>query len=301
MLSLFSIPKPFQGRTRIIQANAIQSWVSLRPECEIILLGTEEGTADIASKLGTRYIPEVERNEYGTPLVGSVFEIAQSASNHHLVAYINADIIMLSDFLEVVSQIQREVFLLIGRRRDLDLKEPIDFSNPDWERQLRNRAALEAKLHGPAGLDYFVFPRGTYSNIPSFAIGRGAWDNWIVYRARSLKVPVIDATRVITAIHQNHDYSPSLQKTTVLGRRFDYSSPEAKWNAKMLGGDEYIFTVDNANWIFTAHGIKRALSMRHIFFHITSIPALIPPLHSLWPLMRSLIKLVVAIKTRFRW
>jgi len=37
MLTLFTIPKAFQGHTGVIQRNAIRSWTLLRPECEIIL------------------------------------------------------------------------------------------------------------------------------------------------------------------------------------------------------------------------------------------------------------------------
>ena len=101
MLSIFTIPKPFSGHIATLQTNAIQSWVSLSPECEIILMGTEEGTADIASKLGTRYIAEVNRNDQGTPLVDSVFDIAQTVCSHQLVAYVNSDIILLSDFKDL--------------------------------------------------------------------------------------------------------------------------------------------------------------------------------------------------------
>jgi len=76
MLTIFSVPKPFHGRIGVIQTNAIRSWVLLRPACEVILFGNEEGTAEIASRFGIRHIPDVERNEYGTPLVSSVFSTA---------------------------------------------------------------------------------------------------------------------------------------------------------------------------------------------------------------------------------
>jgi len=45
MLTIFIASKPFSGHIDIIQQNAIRSWLSLRPECEIILFGGEKGTA----------------------------------------------------------------------------------------------------------------------------------------------------------------------------------------------------------------------------------------------------------------
>ncbi len=99
MLTIFTVPKPFRGHIGVIQTNAIQSWVLLRPECETILFGNEEGTAEVASMFGIRHFPDIERNEYGTPLVSSVFGIAQDIASHQLLCYVNADIMLTSDFL----------------------------------------------------------------------------------------------------------------------------------------------------------------------------------------------------------
>lgn len=74
MLTPFSIPKPFRGHIGIIQTNAIQSWTLLRPSCEIILFGNEEGTGYIADRFRILHVPEVESNEYGTPLLNSMFD-----------------------------------------------------------------------------------------------------------------------------------------------------------------------------------------------------------------------------------
>ena len=61
-------------------------------------------------------------------------------------------------------------------------------------------------LHDFSGIDYFVYPRGMFGEIPQFALGRWYWDNWLVYRARRLGGALIDASACVMAIHQNHDY-----------------------------------------------------------------------------------------------
>jgi hypothetical protein len=45
MITIFATPKPFVGPIKIIQDNAIESWKRLIPECEVILLGKDSGTA----------------------------------------------------------------------------------------------------------------------------------------------------------------------------------------------------------------------------------------------------------------
>ena len=89
MLTLFTAPKSFKGHYEIIQINAIQSWLHLRPECEIILLGNDEGTAEVASRFGVLHLPDIESNEYGTPLINSMFSKAQGVARYQLLCYIN--------------------------------------------------------------------------------------------------------------------------------------------------------------------------------------------------------------------
>ena len=292
MLTLFAIPKAFHGHNEIIQINAIRSWLALDPRPEIILLGKDEGTAEVASKLGVKHIANVECNEYGTPLVSSIFSIAHDAARYPLLCYINADIILLSDFLPAIQQVERQSYLIIGQRRDIDLTELIDFETPDWEARLRDLVKEKGKLHPPTGIDYFVFPRGLYRNIPPFAVGRTAWDNWLVYQARKLKASLIDATGSITAVHQNHDYSHHPQGEVAV-----WKGPEAIRNLELRGGPDNGFTLEEANWVLTPRGIKRALSMRRFYFQMRAIPVLHPKLHFMMALFRAFEKLLITVRS----
>ncbi len=135
MLTLFTIPKPFREHIGGIQTNAIKSWLQLRPEPEIILFGNEEGTAEVASRLGIRHIAKVDCNEYGTPLLNSVFGIAQDIAKYQLMCFINTDIILMNDFSPAVQHVHQKRFLMVGLRWDLNLNEPVNFDNNQWDLQ----------------------------------------------------------------------------------------------------------------------------------------------------------------------
>ena len=60
MLTLFAIPKAFRGEFNQIQRNAITSCTLLEPKPEIILLGDDEGTAEVAKEFGVRHVLGVE-------------------------------------------------------------------------------------------------------------------------------------------------------------------------------------------------------------------------------------------------
>lgn len=277
MLTLFAVPKPFRGHIDVIQRNAIQSWLQFRPELEIILFGDEEGTADIATKFDVRHVPDVERNEYGTPLVRDLFAESQVMASNNLLCYINADIILTSDFLPVVQRVRkRRRFLVVGQRWDVDLDKPWDFDKPDWEVLLRSCVGENGELHPATGIDYFMFPKGLWGDIPPFVVGRPVWDNWLVYWARLKHIPVIDATHVITAVHQNHDYSH-----VVGGTKGFWEGPERRRNFELAGGYLNMFTMKDATWILTHSGIWPAVSPERIDRHLETLPQLFPGL-SLW-------------------
>ncbi|HEX4628035.1 MAG TPA: hypothetical protein VH137_04525, partial [Gemmatimonadales bacterium] len=185
MLTLFTIPKPFRGHIAVIQRNAICSWTLLRPRCEIILLGDDDGVAAAAAQAGVRHIPTLARNEYGTPLVSDCFAQAERAATHATLGYINADVIVMNDLLEAVRRIARRRFLMLGQRWDLDLTRPWDFDDPAWEAKLRAEVRAHGALHPYTGVDYYVFPKGLWGALPPFAVGRVAYDNWLIWRARS--------------------------------------------------------------------------------------------------------------------
>lgn len=272
MLTIFSIPKPFLGDIEILQRNAIHSWWRLRPCSEIILCGGESGTEETAADFKAKWMPKISRNEYGTPLLNSVFQQVERIASNRLICYVNADIILLSDFVEAIQRIRFRRFLMVGQRWDIDITEAWDFERPDWEKRLRKFVAASGVLHPPAGSDYFVFPRdGVIGTFPPFAVGRPGWDNWFIYNARRLRVPVIDATRVVTVIHQNHDYShvPNRRDET-------WEGPEADWNRQLIGGQDHIFTLLDSTHVMTSRALFPALGYEYLRRRWQTLPILVP-------------------------
>jgi hypothetical protein len=81
MLTIFSIPKAFKGHIDIIQHNAIESWTKLKSRPEVILLGNDEGTADVAREFGLRHLWNVATSDHGTPLLSDLDVLRQRG--HH--------------------------------------------------------------------------------------------------------------------------------------------------------------------------------------------------------------------------
>ena len=299
MLTLFAVPKHFKGHFNIIQRNAIQSWMRLKSSCEVILFGDDEGTAEVADEYGARHCPEIARNEFGTPLLNDIFEKAQRLSSNKLLCFINSDIILLSDFPKALRNLPFRHILVAGQRWDMQIDQPLDFNDAAWETKLRDRLGKNAVLHTPDGIDYFVFSHGLWGKIPPFAIGRPAYDNWLIYRARARRAAVIDATPVITAIHQNHDYSHAPN-----GWQTVWEGPESIQNKELAGGSKKFFTLLDANWQLTPNGFIRPQTPSHLQRQEATWPTLHPLLyffqHNIRILFRLPRRLAGAIRRRAR-
>ena len=234
-ITLFSAPKPLTDpHIATIQRNAIRSW-TLLPEVEVILLGEETGLAEAARELGVRHIPNVTRNTSGTPLISSMFSLARENSNSPLLCIVNADMLLMPDFVEAAKQVVKlkDNFILLSQRWDLDVAQPLEFTK-GWESRLRNTVHATGILHRPAGSDFFLFPKSCYTDVPDFAIGRAGWDNWMIYKARQEKWPVIDCTPSVMIVHQNHDYGH------LPGGQAHHTLPETDENIRLAGGQAAI-------------------------------------------------------------
>ena len=125
-ITIFTAPKPFKDpHISLIQRNAIESWTNLGDEVEVLMLGDEEGMAEVAAELGVRHIPDVRVNDHGTPLVSSLFDVARGEGRGPYLAYVNADILLMPDILEATKTTadQFDRFLMVGQRWDLSVTE----------------------------------------------------------------------------------------------------------------------------------------------------------------------------------
>ena len=269
-ITIFTSPKPFtkSKHINIIQRNAIESWIKLSPDVEVVLIGDEEGMEEVAAEFGVNHVKDVRTNDLGTPMIPSMFDIAREVTDSPVLVFANADVIFtqaMIDCVDDVLKIERE-FLLVGQRYDIEITEPIDFSD-DWQERLLTLNEKIGKLHGPSGSDYFIFPRECFVQVPDLVIGRAGWDNWMIYEARQQGWKTIDCTSSIPLFHQNHDYSH------LPGGQIHYRLPESNENVKAAGGNLHIFPLTDANWMLKDSRIQhRKVTWKNFWREVEIFP-----------------------------
>ena len=290
-LTLFTTCKPFLKHFATIQKNALGSWKKLCPPCEVIVFGNEAGVAPVSHEFGFTHLPEVKRSDLGTPLMDDLFQQADAHARHAYLGYANADIILTQDLISATEKVARRFkkFLLIARRWNVPIKGLCDFERTNWEMELRAHAIQQGTIEPPyGGVDVFVYPRGLWGPLPEFAVGRTRWDSALIYHARRLRVPVIDATQVVTAIHQNHDYSHINS-----GASGVFKGEEAIRNETLLGAAEFILTPLNSTHVMSGDGIHP--------YHVWYPPYLIRKLAAFPALYRCCRPLAPAVRSLAPW
>lgn len=242
MITIITAPKPFSNaHINVIQRNAIHSWTKL-PDVEVLLMGDEAGMVEAAAEFGVRQVVDVPRSETGLPLINGMFERARQESAAPLLAYVNADILLLPDFVQAARLLAEKspAFLMVGQRWNLDVTEPIDFS-PGYEERLRAQVMESGELFTLKASDYFVFPRQLFTDVPDLLVGRAGWDNWMMYHGTAQPWPAVDATADVLCIHQNHDY------THLPGGQPHFSLEESQVNIRLAGGRRYMYELIDVN------------------------------------------------------
>ncbi len=268
VFTLFTVPKPFRGHIGLIQENAIRSWTLLGAAHEVILFGDEEGIAEVAERLGVRHDPEIRCSKYGTPFVTSAFERAQRLATHDWLCYVNTDIVLMSDLPRAVqraSRLRRPV-LVSGRRWRLEVDQPLDFG-AGWEDRLRRQVHEEGIRDSVQCMDYFLFPRGLVPRFPKFALGRGRWDSYLPHLVRSRGALFVDATDVVMAVHQNHDYALVGGEIGNRSRAVKKSSPEGVLNAQLVPRGERS-TLGNADRKLSRWRLKRTIDHERLRYWV---------------------------------
>ena len=207
MITILSSPKPFRGNDKINQYNAISSWKKIN-NAEIILYGDEEGIDEAGDELHVKIFKDVKKSSYGIPLFNSIILHADKTGRYDIQMYINCDIILNDTIFLALNSISFNRFLLIGERMDLSEGYGIDTFHSDYRQEiLKLIYDNRISFHGPHGIDYFIFRKGIWDSLPDIIVGRGGYDSALIAHCLRNKIPIIDGTGTIIALHQYHNYN----------------------------------------------------------------------------------------------
>jgi len=246
-LTFFTTVKHFtRGQVSINQSNAFNSWQQMLPRPKVLVFCEREDVTSVV-ELGGIPILDYPHTVLGMPYVDGMFELVQQHSAHDMIVFVNADMILPTNFPWVLRAVESRFmqnFLVVGQRWDVDMAYHLNFGDSAWEQSLREYVAVSGKLHAPTGKDYFAFKRPLSIDVGNFAVARWVFDNWILRTAIETGMDVVDATEVVFAVHGNHD----------IYREDFRDDPDVIENLAMGGDNWNKGHINESPWILRADG-----------------------------------------------
>ena len=255
---LVALPKPFIGEAADLQETALKSWQEI-DGLDILLVGNESDLATIPEgyDVKTRFISPVEdhRRDSVLPYFSQVLDTVPAESDYDTIVYLNADIVLPRDFVDrlQLSEVHRECgrgFLITGRR--IEMQEGVSFARGSDFYPFLSENMNSWNVGRFDHMDYFVFKRGIFSELPPLIVGRGAYDNALVAYCLRGRVPVIDASEGLPVIHPFHGHGH--QKG---GKKEVYDGNDAMLNRKRHDIIHSPPTLFEAGLILGEKGLRR--------------------------------------------
>ena len=211
ILTLFTTFRESESK-RFIYENTIRNWHLLSPDIIPILFTDNDpnkstSVAHFAMQQGWKVLPVPKTSPKGIPVLRHMFLKAQEKFDTQFYCYANSDILFdrnLTDTLRFLQSSARggriDKLLMVGRRSNWSIKQGLKLTDlSQVGHYVKNSSLFISNAQ-----DYFLTTRDGYpwTTIPDFVVGRVGYDNWLVVTALVKKIPVVDATETVTALHQ---------------------------------------------------------------------------------------------------
>ena len=245
ILTIFTTFKDSYNKSYIYK-NTIRNWGLMSPDVIPVLftdMNESSSVVEYARQMKWHIFPVPKRSDGGIPILRHMFLEAQRLFDTPFYGYANGDILFdrgLPDTIHGLIRLKKNLtnVLVVGQRKNWNIK---------WQQNVTaleeiGQYAKSARLFMACAQDYFISTRNGYpwSTIPDFVVGRVAYDNWLVVTALTRKIPLVDATRTLTALHQTD------AKGVLEGSK---ATIEKKIN-KQLAGSKFSY---NLGYTFCAH------------------------------------------------
>ena len=208
MLTLFTVIQTFRGAAAVIQRNALRSWMLLHPEVQVLVFGEAESGLEACWELGIHYDAEPELTALGAVRLDYMFAKAQKLARFNTLCYVPCDTLLLADFCEALNRVEAlyPQFAMVGRNWDLSVQEAGSIGEAGWESRLRRATEREGRPNAAEHIAYVAFSKGLYVNdLPPLGVDEPGCANWLLWKAMTERVAVVDASEMVLAVHQHAD------------------------------------------------------------------------------------------------
>ena len=171
--------------------NSLKSFEFLRSTLYVVIFADDTSlcAGSHLSQIGlvrTSCLQSKPHDHFRRPTIDFILRsMLEHVASKHVAMYVNSDIILFANHFDAPYDLVRKnskAFVITGRRYDLDVTNPVDFSSEQSLRTFSRIALEQGKQHGQYGLDFFIFSYAALTMIikqgfTAFLVGIYRWDN----------------------------------------------------------------------------------------------------------------------------
>jgi hypothetical protein len=255
MITIATTTKPLGDDTnRLAFQNAIRSWVRIEPRPEILVFSKTHRA--LIEGEGARVIDDFESHG-DMPYFDGFVRRAEAEATGDIIMYITDHLILTYDVSSAVKLVSVKFpgqFVATGRRWDLDYDKELEFGL-GWADILRQNTIKRGHYQSVGAKDYLLWRKPLGLEVPRFIMGYPWYDTWMVVAAQRAGIPVVDCSRAIMPIHQNHGF-----KEGSIGAREE--TAETKHNAALAEGMDGQGHTIHAPYMLTIFDVVERDSLR---------------------------------------
>ncbi|KAL9226360.1 hypothetical protein vseg_002183 [Gypsophila vaccaria] len=282
-VTIFSVPKPFNGSVGDRQTLAVRSWLRLSPDVDVVLFSNDPSLYGFASAFGSRVRVESEIDfSFGNnPFFHSMVARAE-ASTSNISVLVHPETILLHDFISTLNhvyELDRAWFLVASSRRVSFFPYSLNKAGKQWLKE-DGRSISSQKLQEALTrtwewdhCDERMLTAWNNGNVPlhmgvfpPFLYGKGLHSRWFINEVYYSKYRLMfDASSSISNVYVNEldshesirtaqvdwEYTGNLHLADLYGV---FSSREANFSdfVKLVKcGRQYVFANRKDNIVYS--------------------------------------------------
>jgi hypothetical protein len=210
-LIFISSCKPISNeKLKTIQYNSINSWKWIDCEKEILIFNRDESIKNMCDELKVTNIDDYESSEFSDlPTWRTMRDKAvEIANDDDIIIWVNSDIVFDDTLYFTISELKLSLseFILTGKRKNWPnywrLNDKEEISKIEFD-----------KIGNEYEVDYFIFNKKHFSDLPKFFIARMRFDNYLLKMAIDNVEYTLDSTFAINSYHHQHGYGENLDQS----------------------------------------------------------------------------------------
>lgn len=258
MITIFTVFQPVTDQCRGVFLRALQSWFNVEDYCQLLICTKDASIKEFVDLHEISVLSDIESDEYGYFLLGSMFQQVIQRSQYDIICYIDCNIHIHPNLIQELRKIKKKPFVaLAGQTQKNCMTRATNDVAQGCGKDLAPKIIAMTK---PRNLVVY----------PQLNLQGDWWKSWLIFNASVLKTPTIDISRSKFMREMTNFKSPCHEQGGDRGLGLRCDMKNCLRSIDVMNGYLYAFTINNSTHMLWGNFVLPAVSYRYMFQRLVS-------------------------------